>query len=112
MHHFALTNDPHVTKYDIEQRFLAGRFVENSCPVRLSVLWKELSNSGALKMDKYPKLLSEATYLLIHWKPPVASNRIVTRDTGDNQNNDLQLSFMQNDDPIQCTEIIKIKTVL
>jgi len=88
-----LGEDPNIDKSDMEQRFLAMMFVENACTVRYGALLKELSNSVAMKMDKYPKTVSEATYLLTHWK---ASS--IARNTNNNDNpngsNQTQLSFL------------------
>ncbi len=78
-------DDPNVTKLDVEQRFLAMMFIENACTVRYAALWKELASSTAMKMDKYPKTMSEATYLLTHWKAPNAhttTNRNLTSVPG------------------------------
>ena len=94
-----------ITKTDVDQRFLAIIFVENACTVRYAALWKELSNSVAMKSDQYPKTLSEATYLLTHWKAPAAQS---TRAPGNQNNNgQSQLSFMQQrtSEPLTCQEI-------
>ena len=100
-----LANNPHMSKSDVEQRFLAMIFIENACTVRYTALWKELSNLVAMKMDNYPKTLSEATYLLTHWKDPVnttgRSNLAAQAISSQSK-----LSFMQRyGSPLQCQEI-------
>jgi len=105
---FALENtkDPNITKTDIDQRFLAIAFIENVCTVRYTALWKELGNSVAMKTDKYPKTLSEATYLLTHWKAPVQAPTRTPLTTGEAHRNRTQLSFLQRPgDPLVCQEI-------
>ena len=98
--------DPHFTQEDVEQRFLAMAFIENACATRYSRLWEDLSNGVAMKLDKYPKTLPEATYLLTHYK----SNAVQRRNNGPNSNNtNSQFSFHQGQgfqgEPILCQEI-------
>ena len=101
-----LNDDPNITKIDVEQRFLAMMFVENACTVRYAALWKELSNSTAMKTDKYPKSMTEATYLLTHWKAPATSNYRATGGGGGGRATQSQLSFLQRDSaPLVCPEI-------
>ncbi len=70
--------DRSITSADVDQRFLAMIFIENVCMVRYTALWTDLTNSVATKTDKYPKTLSEATYLLTHWKHQQLHNRATT----------------------------------
>ena len=81
-------------------------FIENACATRYSGLWEDLRNRVAIKLDKYPKTLSEATYLLTHYK----SNAVQRRNHGPNSNNtNSQFSFHQGQgfqgEPILCQEI-------
>ena len=96
-------DDPKVTVTDIEQRFLAMAFVENACTIRFSGLREQLSNEVAMKTDKYPKTLAEATYLLTHYK----SSAVQVRRSGNMSDDRNQLSFMQRfqGEPIVCPEI-------
>jgi hypothetical protein len=97
--------DPHCTEEDIKERFLAMAFIENACTTRYSGLWAELQNGVAMKLDKYPKSLSEAVYLLTHYKGTQLSRR---NDNGDVDQRS-QYSFIQGlgfqGEPILCQEI-------
>ena len=105
-------DDGNITSTDIDQRFLAMIFIENACTAIYTALWTELTNSVATKTDKYPKTLSEATYLLTHWKSPVNIQHSNNRNGTSNQNtqSQLQLSFYQRTgEPLLCQEITNNK---
>ena len=95
--------DPHFNVDDVYDRFLAMAFIENACMVRFSSLWTEMQNGVAMKLDKYPKTLSEAVYLLTHYKGTQTTRR------NDNEGPRNQYSFIQGTgfqgDPLTCQEI-------
>ena len=102
--------DPHCTEEDIQARFLAMAFIENACTTRFSGLWKGLQNGVAMKLDKYPKTLSEAVYLLTHYK----GNQIARRNGNENDGPRNQFSFIQGagfqGEPLLCQEITDNKS--
>jgi len=108
-----IDQDPHFTKEDAEQRFLAMAFIENSCTIRFSGLWEELSNGVAMKLDKYPRTLSEATYLLTHYKSGAGHRRTNGGNSTNQNNQNNQFSFHQGQgfqgEPIVCQEITENK---
>ena len=95
----------HICRSLILSNFLAMIYIENENTIRYTALWKELSNSVAMKINNYPKTLSEATYLLTNWKAPVNTtgrSDLVAQPTFPQS----QISFMQRDgSPFQCQEI-------